>query len=76
MSDEPDLYVLHPEALATERRTGELMKSPFTFKKYGQSGMDISELWPHLSGALRGASLRGSGALAPARGTRRHLGLT
>lgn len=32
----------------TERRTGELMKSPFTFKKYGQSGMEISELWPHL----------------------------
>ena len=32
----------------TERRTGELMKSPFKFKKYGQSGMDLSELWPHL----------------------------
>src|SRR3954465_6060470 len=33
----------------TERRTGELMKSPFAFKKYGQSGMDVSELWPKLS---------------------------
>ncbi len=32
----------------TERRTGELMKSPFTFKKYGQCGMEISELWPKL----------------------------
>src|SRR5579864_2022199 len=32
----------------TERRTGELMKSPFKFKKYGQCGMDLSELWPHL----------------------------
>jgi hypothetical protein len=32
----------------TERRTGELMKSPFKFKKYGQCGMDVSELWPHL----------------------------
>ncbi len=32
----------------TERKTGELMRSPFTFKKYGQSGMDISELWPNL----------------------------
>ena len=32
----------------TERRTGELMKSPFTFKKYGKCGMDISELWPNL----------------------------
>src|SRR5579863_5923464 len=35
-------------SISTERRTGELMKSPFAFKKYGQSGMDISELWPHL----------------------------
>ncbi len=34
----------------TERKTGELMKSPFTFKKYGQSGMDVSELWPNLGG--------------------------
>jgi hypothetical protein len=34
--------------IKTERRTGELMKSPFEFKKYGQSGMDISELWPKL----------------------------
>jgi Protein of unknown function (DUF1501) len=35
-------------AIKTERRTGELMKSPFQFKKYGQCGMDVSELWPHL----------------------------
>src|SRR5690606_3943097 len=35
--------------IKTERRTGALMKSPFAFKKYGQSGMDVSELWPHLS---------------------------
>ena len=35
-------------SIATERRTGELMKSPFKFKKYGQCGMDVSELWPHL----------------------------
>ena len=34
--------------IKTERRTGELMKSPFQFKKYGQCGMDVSELWPHL----------------------------
>ena len=34
--------------IKTERRTGELMKSPFAFKKYGQCGMDLSELWPHL----------------------------
>ena len=34
--------------VATERKTGALMKSPFTFKKYGQSGMDVSELFPHV----------------------------
>ena len=34
--------------IKTERRTGELMKSPFKFQKYGQCGMEISELWPHL----------------------------
>lgn len=36
--------------IKTERKTGALMKSPFEFKKYGQCGMDISELWPHLGG--------------------------
>ena len=35
-------------SIATERKTGELMKSPFEFKKYGQCGIEISELWPHL----------------------------
>ena len=34
--------------IKTERRTGELMKSPFAFKKYGKCGMDLSELWPNL----------------------------
>ncbi len=36
----------------TERKTGALMRSPFTFKKYGQCGMEVSELWPHLSGVV------------------------
>src|SRR2546430_5675674 len=35
-------------AIATERKTGALMRSPFAFKKYGQSGMDVSELFPHI----------------------------
>ena len=25
------------------------MPSPFTFKKYGQSGIEVSEIFPHLS---------------------------
>jgi hypothetical protein len=28
---------------------GPLMPSPFTFKKHGQSGIEVSELFPHLS---------------------------
>ena len=26
------------------------MKSPFKFKKHGKSGIEMSELWPHLGG--------------------------
>jgi hypothetical protein len=33
-------------AIATERKTGALMRSPFAFKKYGQSGIEVSELFP------------------------------
>ncbi len=46
-----DKYHGHPlpgQKIETERRTGTLMKSPFSFKKYGQSGMEFSELWPHV----------------------------
>jgi len=35
-------------SVATERKTGTLMKSPFTFKKYGQCGMEVSELFPYV----------------------------
>jgi hypothetical protein len=34
--------------VATERKTGTLLRSPFTFKKYGQSGIEVSELFPHV----------------------------
>jgi hypothetical protein len=34
--------------VATERKTGALMQSPFVFKKYGQCGMEVSELFPHV----------------------------
>ena len=30
-------------------RTGNLLASPFQFAKHGESGIDLSELWPHLS---------------------------
>ena len=34
--------------VATERKTGALMRSPFQFKKYGKTGMDVSELFPNV----------------------------
>ena len=34
--------------LKTERKTGNLLRSPFTFKKYGQSGIEVSEIFPKL----------------------------
>src|SRR5258706_9723928 len=34
--------------VATERKTGALMRSPFQFKKYGQCGMEVSELFPNV----------------------------
>jgi hypothetical protein len=34
-----------PETLATERKTGAAFPSPFRFKKYGQSGIEVSDLF-------------------------------
>ncbi len=34
--------------LKTERKTGNLLGSPFTFRKYGQSGTEFSEIFPKL----------------------------
>ena len=34
--------------LKTERKTGNLLASPFSFRKYGQSGIEISEIFPKL----------------------------
>ncbi len=48
MLDKYDGHPLPGGEVKTERKTGELMRSPFTFKKYGQCGMEISEIWPHL----------------------------
>ena len=38
-----------PMDLRTERKTGAGFKSPFEFKKYGQSGIEISDLFPHVA---------------------------
>ena len=34
--------------VATERKTGTLMQSPFAFTRYGKSGLEVSELFPHV----------------------------
>jgi uncharacterized protein DUF1501 len=35
--------------LKTERKTGAAMPSPFKFKKYGRSGIEVSELFPNVA---------------------------
>ena len=47
-----DKYDGHPTPGSTPigmASVGNLMKSPFKFKKYGESGMDFSELWPNVA---------------------------
>ncbi len=36
-----------PTNLPTERKTGAAFRSPFAFKKYGRSGIEVSELFAH-----------------------------
>jgi hypothetical protein len=38
--------------LPTERKTGAAMGSPFRFQKYGQSGIEVSELFAHTAGMI------------------------
>ena len=38
--------------LKTERKTGNLMRSPFEFKHYGKSGIEVSEIFPKLGGVI------------------------
>jgi Protein of unknown function (DUF1501) len=35
------------EGLGTERPTGNALRSPFTFDRYGQCGLEVSELFKH-----------------------------
>src|SRR5436190_21424039 len=45
--DKYDGKPLPYETPRTEFATGNLMKSPFAFKKYGKNGTEVSELFPH-----------------------------
>jgi len=54
---------------ATMGTPGGLMPSPWEFKKYGQCGMEISDLFPHLSQHADDLALiRSMHALSPAHG--------
>src|SRR5690349_3304713 len=35
-----------------QQAAGKLMPSPFKFQKYGQSGIEVSELYPHVAGCI------------------------
>lgn len=41
-----------PQTLRTERPTGAAFPSPFKFKKYGESGIEVSELFPHVAESI------------------------
>jgi hypothetical protein len=38
--------------LKTERKTGNLMRSPFEFRRSGQSGIEVSEIFPKTAGVI------------------------
>ncbi len=38
-----------PPSIMIERNNAKLMKSPFKFTKHGQSGIEVSELYPHVA---------------------------
>lgn len=53
----PELTRMHgkdlPTAnLKTERPTGHAFGSPFKFQKYGESGLEVSELFPHVAESI------------------------
>jgi hypothetical protein len=43
---------LPKENLRTERKTGAAFPSPFKFQKYGQSGIEVSELFPTVAKSI------------------------
>jgi hypothetical protein len=48
MLDKYDGKPMPGGSILTQRKTGNLMKSPFKFTKHGKSGLELSDLWPHL----------------------------
>ncbi|HEY7311426.1 MAG TPA: DUF1501 domain-containing protein [Gemmataceae bacterium] len=40
------------EGTTRQKAAGKLLPSPFKFQKYGQSGIEVSELYPHVAGCI------------------------
>src|ERR1700738_4429372 len=38
--------------LRTERKTGSAYRSPFKFQKYGKSGIEVSDIFPHVGSCI------------------------
>ncbi len=41
-----------PSNLKTERKTGAAFASPYKFAKHGESGIDVSDIFPHLANCV------------------------
>ncbi|MCA1685522.1 MAG: DUF1501 domain-containing protein, partial [Planctomycetia bacterium] len=41
-----------PSSRPTERKTGAAFGSPFSFQKYGKSGIEVSDLFPNVGGCV------------------------
>ena len=41
-----------PRIISFPRRGGDLIASPFEFKRHGESGAEVSELFPHVAGIV------------------------
>lgn len=41
-----------PKPKVTASEVGNLMKSPWSFQRYGKSGIEVSELFPHIGGMI------------------------
>jgi hypothetical protein len=50
----PELTKRHGERveLKTGRKPGPLMRSPFAFRRYGQAGIEVSELYPEVGSCI------------------------
>src|SRR5437773_7492428 len=52
MLDQHAGKTLPGDYLPTERKTGAAMASPYKFAKHGKSGIEVSELFPHVAESI------------------------